>query len=85
MSMSHKTWCTACPITFHVRLSLGPDGLSIEVSLTSRQFRAVEVGAMVEPLAVAWHAVKAGKLQKGGKALVIGGWSAFLSRSNQEH
>jgi hypothetical protein len=27
---------------------------------------------MVEPLAVAWHAVKAGRLPKGGKALVIG-------------
>ncbi|KAI9814268.1 MAG: hypothetical protein M1827_003434 [Pycnora praestabilis] len=33
----------------------------------------LDVGALVEPLTVAWHAVKVGKVESGDTALVIGG------------
>ncbi|OSX56753.1 hypothetical protein POSPLADRAFT_1159055 [Postia placenta MAD-698-R-SB12] len=37
-----------------------PDGISLEI------------GALIEPLSVAWHAVKISKLHKGNSALIIG-------------
>ena len=34
---------------------------------------SVDVGALVEPLSVAWHAVKTSGLKDGNKVLVVGG------------
>ena len=33
---------------------------------------SVEMGAMIEPLAVAWHAVKQGNVKDGCSALILG-------------
>jgi len=46
--------------------------LTSEVSATIRRETSLTNKALVEPLAVAWHAVEAAQLQKGDDALVLG-------------
>lgn len=47
---------------------------------------SLEVGALVEPLAVAWHAVKESRITKGQSALVLGaGKQHVLSLGKQFH
>jgi D-arabinose 1-dehydrogenase-like Zn-dependent alcohol dehydrogenase len=46
-----------------------PSGSVFKLPATIR----MDVGALVEPLAVAWHAVKISCIQKTGSALILGG------------
>ena len=71
----------ACPNGGFVGLSGGGGGMSEEVCVPSRAVFALpegidlDVGALVEPLAVAWHAVSASSIkdEKTPKCLVLGG------------
>ena len=71
----------ACPNGGFVGLSGGGGGMSEEVCVPTRAVFALpegidlDVGALVEPLAVAWHAVDASsfKDEKQPKCLVLGG------------
>ena len=44
-----------------------------KIGRTSNDCFIVAIGALLEPLAVSWHAVKKSGLKPGGKALVLGG------------
>ena len=71
----------ACPNGGFVGLSGGGGGMSEEVSVPAKAVFALpegidlDVGALVEPLAVAWHAVDASNIKdiKEPTALVLGG------------
>ena len=62
-----------------IGLSGGGGGLSDFITVPGRRVLSLpaniplDVGALVEPLAVAWHAVSASPLQEGDTALIIGG------------
>ncbi len=45
---------------------------------------SMEVGALVEPLAVAWHAVKVSGVKNGETALILGGGD-YISLSQHEY
>lgn len=40
---------------------------------------SMEVGALIEPLAVAWHGVKVSQIKQGQSALIIGGGESPLT------
>lgn len=77
----------ACPSGGFVGLSGGGGGMSEEVSVPAKAVFALpkgidlDVGALVEPLAVAWHAVDASNIGdlKEPTALVLGGGPIGLS------
>lgn len=72
---SHRNVCQSMGFT---GLSGPPGGLGQYSALGELQVHLLpdsiplDIGALVEPLAVAWHAVRVSKLQKGDSALVIG-------------
>jgi (R,R)-butanediol dehydrogenase/meso-butanediol dehydrogenase/diacetyl reductase len=39
----------------------------------------MDVGALVEPLTVAWHAVKISSIEKGQSALILGGGNYYCT------
>ena len=53
------------PLASHVRMLSSYAALMLTLS-------PVDIGALMEPLAVAWHAVKRSNLQPGDRALVLG-------------
>jgi len=78
-----------CPKMGFVGLSGPPGGLGEYTTLKPSNFHVLpdniplDVGAMIEPLAVAWHATRIGGVKKGDKCLVIGSGpiGAFVIRS----
>lgn len=40
---------------------------------------SMDVGALVEPLTVAWHAVKISSIEKGQSALILGGGNYYCT------
>ena len=65
MSPSTRTSYMRSPMASHVRM------LSFVAARELTQ-SPVDIGALMEPLAVAWHSVKRSNLQPGDRALVLG-------------
>ena len=71
-------YLNCCDKAGFVGLSGGGGGLSDAVCIDSKFVHKLpenidlDIGALVEPLAVAWHAVDASPIQKGDSALVLG-------------
>lgn len=74
----HLDYLNCCDKAGFVGLSGGGGGLSDAVCIDGKFVHKLpanidlDVGALVEPLAVAWHAVDASSIKKGDSALVLG-------------
>ncbi|KAJ8469343.1 hypothetical protein ONZ45_g16923 [Pleurotus djamor] len=72
-------WRTLCPLVNSIGVGGWGGGLSEYICVPAHTVHvlpegvSLEVGAFVEPLAVAWHAVKRSGYKKGDTALILGG------------
>lgn len=66
-----------------------PDTISCKSNQPSSRFRnhtvpAVEVAACIEPIAVAWHAVKRANFNEGDTAVILGGGPVSARHSGRQ-